>query len=120
MESDMSDPQYTDPSNDPRRPPPRDPAELRRLDMQDDAGRGAMWAWIVGIIAVIVVAMLVYDYNRPISTTASTPPTSSPSTTGAAPPAPARVNPPAAAPGGAPATPAPANPAMPPPPDTPR
>jgi hypothetical protein len=102
----MSDPQYTDPSNDPRRPHPRDPAELRRLDMQDDAGRGTMWAWIVGIIAIIVVAMLVYDYNRPSSTTASTPPSSSPSTTtGAAPPPPARLNPP----NPAPATPSPAD-----------
>ena len=92
----MSDPQYTDPLNDLRRPRPRDPAELRRLDVKDDAGRGAMWAWIVGIIAVIVVAMLAYDYNRPSSTTASTPPSSSSTTTtGAAPPPPAKINPPA-------------------------
>jgi hypothetical protein len=114
----MSDPQYTDPLNDPRRPRPRDPAELRRLDIQDDAGRGAMWAWIVGIIAVIVVAMLVYDYNRPISTTVSAPLSSSPpTTTGAAPPPPAKANPPAL-----PANPAPANPmtTTPSPADTPR
>jgi hypothetical protein len=105
----MSDPQYTDPLNDPRRPRPRDPAELRRLDIRDDGGRSAMWAWIVGIVAVIVVTMLVYDYNRPISTTAGTPfSSSSPTTTGAAPPPPAKVNPPAA-----PANPAPANPAPP-------
>jgi hypothetical protein len=116
MESKMSDPQYTDPLNDPRRPRPRDPAELRGLDVQDDAGRGAMWAWIVGIIAVIVVAMLVYDYNLPSSTTASTPPTSSSSTTtGAAPPSPAKVSPPALIP--VPANPAPATPS---PADTPR
>ena len=37
------------------------------------------------VIAMIVVAMLVYDYNRPTSTTASTPPSSiSPTTTGLA------------------------------------
>jgi hypothetical protein len=42
-----------------------------------------MWPWIVGIIAVIVVVMLVYGYERPIPTTASTPPSSSsPTTTG--------------------------------------
>jgi hypothetical protein len=82
----MSDPRYTDPLNDPRRLDPHDPASPRRLELEDDSGRGSMWAWIVGIIAVIVVAMLVYDYNRPISTTASNPPTSSsPTTTGAAP-----------------------------------
>jgi hypothetical protein len=90
--TDMSDPRYTDPLNDPRRPGPRDPADPtapRRLELNDDVGRGTMWAWIVGIIAVIVVAMLVYDYNRPISTTAGNPPTSgSPTTTGAAPSSP--------------------------------
>jgi hypothetical protein len=105
----MSDPRYTDPQNDPRRPganDPIDPAPPRRLDLEDDSGRGTMWAWIVGIIAIIVVAMLLYDYNRPISTTADNPPnTSSPSTTGAAPPAPPRINP--AAPTPAPAIPAP-------------
>jgi hypothetical protein len=117
--SDMSDPRYTDPLNDPRRPganDPIDPAPPRRLDLEDDSG-GTMWAWIVGIIAIIVVAMLLYDYNRPISTTADNPPTtSSPSTTGAAPPAPPRISP--AAPTPAPAIPAPAAPA-PAPGDTP-
>ena len=110
----MSDPRYTDPLNDPRRPGERDPADpaaRRRLELEDDSGRGTMWAWIVGIIAIIVVAMLVYDYNKPISSTASNPPaTSSPSTTGAAPPAPPR---PAAAPTPAPANPAPTTPAPP-------
>jgi len=93
----MSDPRYTDPLNDPRRPHPPDPVELRPLDVEEDTGRASMWAWIVGIIAVIVVAMLVYDYNRPISTTAASPPLSSSTTTGAA-PAPPRVNPPVGAP----------------------
>ena len=114
-ETHMSDPRYTDPLNNPRRPGERDPADpaaRRRLELEDDSGRGTMWAWIVGIIAIIVVAMLVYDYNKPISSTASnSPATSSPSTTGAAPPAPPRPTPPAAAPTPAPATPAPANPA---------
>jgi hypothetical protein len=110
--SDMSDPRYTD-LNDPRRPGARDPADStapRRLELEEDGGRGIMWAWIVGIIAVIVVAMLAYDYNKPISSTADNPPTSSsPITTGAA-PAPAPRAP-------APAIPAPATPA---PGDTPR
>jgi hypothetical protein len=111
--SDMSDPRYTDPLNDPRRPGVRDPADLatpRRLELEEDSGRGTMWAWIVGIIAVIVVAMLAYDYNRPISSTAGNPPTSSSSTTTGAAPAPAPSAP-------APAIPAPATPA---PGDTPR
>jgi hypothetical protein len=106
----MSDPRYTDPVNDPRPSgsrEPADPAAPRRLDLEDDGERGTMWAWIVGIIAVIVVAMLVYDYNRPISNTASNPPSSIPSTTGAAPaPAPKAV-PPQSTPSPAPATPAP-------------
>ena len=56
--------------NDPRRAIPRDPVGPgpSRYNVNDDANRGGMWAWIVGIIAVIVIAMLVYDYNRPIST----------------------------------------------------
>ena len=85
----MSDPRYTDPVNDPSRTIPRDPMESgpSRYNVEDDANRGGMWAWIVGIIAVIVIAMLVYDYNRPIST-ATNPPVNPPSTTGAAPPAP--------------------------------
>jgi hypothetical protein len=84
----MSDPRYTDP-NDPRRAIPRDPVGPgpSRYNVNDDANRGGMWAWIVGIIAVIVIAMLVYDYNRPIST-AINPPVNPPSTTGAAPPPP--------------------------------
>jgi hypothetical protein len=117
----MSDPRYTDPLNDPRRPGPRDPADLtapRHLELKDDVGRGSVWAWIVGIIAVIVVAMLVYDYNRPISTTAGNPPTSSsPTTTGAAPSSPTttgaaptlapKANPPASTTAPAPAMPVP-------------
>jgi hypothetical protein len=84
----MSDPHYTDPANDPRRTNSRDPAGPgpSRYTVEDDAGRGGMWAWIVGIIAVIVIAMVVYDFNRPMST-ASNPPVNPPSTTGAAAPA---------------------------------
>jgi hypothetical protein len=106
----MSDPRYQDPSIDPRRPSARGPAEPRRLELEDDAGRGTIWGWIVGIIALIVVAMLVYDYNRPISITADNPPSSSsPSTTGAAPVLAPKINPPASTPAPAPATPAPAD-----------
>jgi hypothetical protein len=85
----MSDPRYTDPANDPRRTNSREPAGPgpSRYTVEDDAGRGGTWAWIVGIIAVIVIAMVVYDYNRPMST-ASNPPVNPPSTTGAAPPPP--------------------------------
>jgi hypothetical protein len=68
-----------------------------------------MWPWVVGLFAAIIVAMLVYDYERPILTSAGTPPSSSsPTTTGAAPPTPVKVNPLAAAPSEAPVTPAPA------------
>jgi hypothetical protein len=82
----MSDPRYTDPADDPRRTNPRDPmgSGPSRYNVEDDANRSGMWAWIVGIIAVIVIAMLVYDYNRPIST-ATGPQVNPPSTTGSAP-----------------------------------
>jgi hypothetical protein len=104
----MSDPRYTDPANDPRRTSPRDPAGSgpTRYTVEDDANRGGMWAWIVGIIAVIVIAMVVYDYNRPIST-ATNPPVNPPSTTGAAPP-PSPVAPSPVAPSPAPPSTAPA------------
>jgi len=119
----MSDPRYTDPSNDPHRPGLHDPADLavpRRLDLEDDSSRGTMWAWIVGVIAVIVIAMLVYDYNRPLSTSAGdTPAANAPTTTGAAPPPAPKMVPPPSAPTPAPAVPAPASPA-PAPSDTPR
>jgi hypothetical protein len=95
----MSDPRYTDPVNDPRHTSPRDPAGPgpSRYNVDDDANRGGMWAWIVGIIAVIVIAMLVYDYSRPIST-ANSPSVNAPTTTGSAPtlppsPAPAPKSP---------------------------
>jgi hypothetical protein len=83
-------------------PNPRDSADFRHLGV-DDSGRGSMWAWIAGIIAVIVVAMLVYDYSKPNATTASTPTSSSSSTTTGAGPA-LRVAP------SVPATPPPAPP----------
>jgi hypothetical protein len=106
----MSDPRYTNPANDPRRPDARDPAGPR-YDLQDEGGRGTMWAWIVGIIAVIVVAMLVYDYNRPISSVANPPSASSPTTTGAAPPPVPKAVPSAPVPSPGPATPLPVTPA---------
>jgi hypothetical protein len=104
----MSDPRYTDPINDPRRRvPPQDPIDPR-LEVPAEAGSGSMWGWIIGVIAVIVVAFLVYDYTRPATTTAANPPAvSAPSTTGAAPP------PLAARPEPAPAPPTPAAPAAP-------
>jgi hypothetical protein len=121
--SDMSDPRYTDPLNDPRRPgfgDPADPSAPRRLDLEDDSSRGTMWAWIVGVIAVIVIAMLVYDYNRPLSTSAGNVPAANPpTTTGAAPPPAPKMVPPQSAPTPAPAVPAPATPA-PAPSDAPR
>jgi hypothetical protein len=92
----MSDPRYSDPVNDPNRREPREPMQpgTQRYDTEDDA-RSGTWAWIVGIIAVIVIAMLVYDYNRPMST-ATNPTTNPPTTTGSAPaPAPAPTAPPA-------------------------
>jgi hypothetical protein len=90
----MSDPRYSDPVNDPNRRDRRAPMQpgTQRYDVADDA-RSGTWAWIVGIIAVIVVAMLVYDYNRPMST-ATNPATNPPTTTGSA-PAPAPTAPPA-------------------------
>jgi hypothetical protein len=101
----MSHPRHTDPLTD----RPREPDELRRLNLELDSAGGTMWPWVVGLFAAIIVAMLVYDYERPILTSAGTPPSSSsPTTTGAAPPTPVKVNPLAAAPSEAPVTPAPA------------
>ena len=63
----MSYPRDTDPLTD----RPLEADELRRLNLEQDRAGGTMWPWIVGIIAVIVVVMLVYGYERPISTTAA-------------------------------------------------
>ncbi len=71
---------------------PRQPDELRRLNREQDISADAMRPWIVGGVAAIIVAMLVYGYTRPVSTTASAPPSRSSTTTGAAPPLPT-VNP---------------------------
>ena len=73
---------------DPLTDPPRQPDELRRLNLEQDSSGAAMRPWIVGGIAAIIVAMLVYDYTRPILTTASAPPSPSSSTTTGAAPAP--------------------------------
>jgi hypothetical protein len=97
----MSIPEYTDPLTD----RPREPDELRRLNLEQDSRGGSMWPWIVGIIAVIFVVSL-YGYKGSISNTASTPPSSSSSTTtGSAQPAPPQVNPLAATPTPVPAIP---------------
>jgi hypothetical protein len=94
---------------DPLTDPPRQPDELRRLDLEQNNSGAAMRPWIVAGIAAIVVVMLVYGYTAPISTTASAPPSrSSPTTTGAAPAAPPIVNPLSATPP-APAAPSPDN-----------
>jgi len=112
----MSDPRYTDPANDPRRASPREP-EPSRYMVEDDASRGGMWAWIVGIIAVIVIAMVVYDYNRPMSTAGNAPVNPS-TTTGAAPPA--SLAPPAPSPASpSPVLPSPAAPSPAPAPKSP-
>jgi hypothetical protein len=101
MEKHMSYPRHTDPLTD----RPREPDELRRLNLEQDSA-GGMWPWIVGIIAVIVAVTLMYGYERPISTTAGMPPPwSTSTTTGAAPATPQRVNPLAATPAPAPVTP---------------
>ena len=80
----MSDPRYTDPLD------PRRPAAPRPLE--DDGGSGTMWSWIIGIIAIIVVAMMVYGY-KPTSTAGNPPTTNSSTTTGAAPARPATPEP---------------------------
>jgi hypothetical protein len=98
----MPYPKRTDPLTD----QPRQPDELRRLNLELDSGGGTMWPWIIGIITVIAVVMLMYGHTSPISTAASTPPSSSSSTTtGAAPATPQRVNPLAATPSPTPAIP---------------
>jgi len=73
---------------DPLTDPPRQPDELRRLNLAQDISGDAMRPWIVGAIAGIIVVMLIYGYTRPISTTASAPPSPSSSTTTGAAPAP--------------------------------
>jgi len=98
----MSVPEHTDPLTD----RPREPDELRRLNLEQDSRSGSMWPWIVGIIAAIFVVSLLYGYKGSISNTASAPPSSSSSTTtGSAQPAPPQVNPLAATPTPVPAIP---------------
>jgi hypothetical protein len=95
---------------DPLTDPPRQPDELRRLNLEQDSSGAAMRPWIVAGIAAIVVVMLVYGYIAPVSTTASAPPSrSSAATTGAAPAPPSTVNPLAATPSPATSTQAPDN-----------
>jgi hypothetical protein len=92
---------------DPLTDPPRQPDELRRLNLEQDNSGAAMRPWIVAGIAAIIVVMLVYGYTAPMSTTAIVPPfRSSPTTTGAAPATPPTVNPLAATPSPAPSAPA--------------
>jgi hypothetical protein len=106
----MSNPVHIDPLTD----SPRTPDELRRLNLEQARG-GAMWPWIIGVIAIIFVLTLMYGYKLPSSrTTGAPPPSSSPITTGLSPaaaPAPPEINPLAASPTGAPETTAPTSPA---------
>jgi hypothetical protein len=91
----MSIPEHTDPLTD----RPREPDELRRLNLEQDSHRGSMWPWIVGIISMIFVVTLMYGYKGPIPNTAGTKPSpSSPTTTGAGPAPIPSVNPLAATP----------------------
>jgi hypothetical protein len=85
------------------------PDELRRLNLEQDISAEAMRPWIVGAVAAIIAAMLVYGYTRPVSTTASAPPSRSSTTTGAAPATPPTANPLAATPSPAPSRQAPDN-----------
>jgi hypothetical protein len=95
---------------DPLTDPPRQPDELRRLNLEQDSSGAAMRPWIVAAIAGIIVVMLIYGYTRPISTTASAPPSPSSSTTTGAAPAPfPKANPLAATPSSVPSTSAPDN-----------
>jgi hypothetical protein len=57
---------------DPPTDPPQQPDELRRLNLEQDISADAMRPWIVGAVAAIIAAMLVYGYTRPVSTTART------------------------------------------------
>jgi hypothetical protein len=104
----MSNPVHTDPLTDSS----RTPDELRRLNLEQARG-GAMWPWIIGVIAIIAVVTLVYGYKVPSSSTAGVPPLSSPTTTGSglAAPSPQQMNPLAVSPTGAPETTAPTSPA---------
>jgi len=52
----------------------------------ENAGAVRTGRWVVvGIVAILVVAMLAYDYTRSYSTMANVVPSSYPSTTGAVP-----------------------------------
>jgi hypothetical protein len=96
-------------SMDPLTDPPRQPDE-RRLNLAQDSSGAAMRPWIVGTIAGLIVVMFVYGYTRPISMTASAPPSPGSSiTTGAAPTPFPKPNPFAATPSPEPSTSAPDN-----------
>jgi hypothetical protein len=71
----MSFPKHMDPLTN----HPWQPNELRRLNLELDKN-GALWPWVAGLIAVIVVATLVYGYTRKIWALASTQLSSSSST----------------------------------------
>ena len=84
---------------DPLTDRPREPDELRRLDLdlEQDRNGGTMWPWIVGILGLIVVVTLVYGFPSRLSTPS----------TGAAPTSVSKVNPLASTPPPTPDTPSP-------------
>src|SRR5271170_6201505 len=94
---------------DPLTDRPREPDELRRLDLdlEQDRSGGTIWPWIVGVLGLIVVVTLVYGYPRWLSTADSQPPSSSSPTIGAAPTSVSKVNPSASTPSPTPTTPSP-------------
>jgi hypothetical protein len=69
-ENGNGNPEHTDPLTG----PPRTPDELRRLNLEQDRAGGAMWLWIVGVAAVILVVVLIYGYKVSTSNTVGPPP----------------------------------------------
>jgi hypothetical protein len=57
---------------------PLEPSKLRHFASEKDES-GAVWSWIAGIIAVLVVMMLVYGYTKKIRATVAASSASSPS-----------------------------------------
>jgi len=89
----MSDPRYRDPINNPPRPG-HEPAPRAIVELEKS--NNAMWGWIAGAVAVLLVLVFVFAGGSDNSRTAtdSTPASPPAATTGSAPPA---RSPPAAA-----------------------
>jgi hypothetical protein len=71
----------------PEDPPTDAPPQPHELNLEQDSSCDAKRPWIVGGVAGIIVAMLVYGYTRPISTTASARPSPHSSTASSVAPA---------------------------------